>query len=188
MIYLNIATGFNLPPYWLNRPVKILDPNTADSTELSDYLGNLYQCPVRIKWEDESNDNLWTLPFDPVVSISGKNIIVRRNVLKQNNGDNSRRGSIKEAWSQDDYEVNIAGVLIGKNGEMPEEDLRKLRRYCEERKFIEVESDLFCLFNISRLAIESFELPFTKGVENQMYTIKAYSDDTFNLLVEEKRK
>ena len=188
MIYLNIATGFNLPPYWLNRPVKVLDPETASGTELSEYLGNLYQCPVRIKWADESDSNWWTLPFDPVVSVAGKNIIVRRNVLKQNNDDNTRRGSIKEVWSQDDYEVNIAGVLMGENGELPENDLRKLRRYCEARKVIEVESDLFCLFNINRLAIESFELPFTKGVENQMYTIKAYSDDVFDLLVKEEKQ
>lgn len=181
MIYLNIATGFNLPPYWLNRPVKVLNPATASSKELGDYLGNLYQCPVRIKWENESI--FWTLPFDPVVSISGKNIIVRRNVLKQNQHNNTRRGSIKEAWSQDDYEINIAGVLIGKNGEFPVEYLLKLRNYCEARKVIDVESDLFCLFNIGKLAIESFDLPFTKGIENQMYSLKAYSDDNFNLLV-----
>jgi hypothetical protein len=107
--------------------------------------------------------------------------------LKQAEKDSSRRGTIKEAWSQDDYEVNIAGVFIGENGEMPENDLRKFRRYCEERKLIDVESDLFCLFNINHLAVESFELPFTKGVENQMYTIKAYSDDTFDLLVKEEK-
>jgi len=187
MIYLNIATGFNLPPYWMNRPVKVLNPETADSKELSDYLGNLYQCPVRIKWEQESNGDFWTLPFDPVVSVSGKNIIVRRNVLKQNNSDNTRRGSIKEAWSQDDYEVNIAGVLMGKDGEFPSEDLLRLRNYCEARKVIDVESDLFCLFNINRLAIESFELPYTKGNANQMYVIKAYSDDNFELLIKEEK-
>ena len=155
---------------------------------MSDYFGNLYQCPVRIKWADESDDSWWTFPFDPVVSVSGKNIIVRRNVLKQNNEDNTRRGSVKEGWSQDDYEVNIAGVLMDVNGELPEDDLRQLRRYCEARKVIEVESDLFCLFNINRLAVESFELPFTKGKENQMYAIKAYSDDTFDLLIKEEKR
>jgi hypothetical protein len=39
------------------------------------------------------------------------------------------------------------------------------------------------IFNIERLVIEDFSLPFTKGVENQMYTIKAYSDDLFDLLI-----
>ena len=185
MIYLNVATGFNLPPFWLNRPVHVLDPQTADSTELSEYLGNLYQCPLEIKWENESE--WWRLPFDPVISISGKNIIVRRNVLKQPLGTGTRRGTVKEAWSQDDYEVNIAGVFMGKDNELPENDLRKFRQYCEERKLIEVKNDLFTLFNIGFLAIESFDLPFTKGVENQMYTIRAFSDDNFELLVHEKR-
>ncbi len=27
------------------------------------------------------------------------------------------------------------------------------------------------------MAIESYELPFTKGIENQMFTIKGYSDE-----------
>jgi hypothetical protein len=184
MFYLNFATGINVPPYWLNRAVQVL-PQNADGFRLPErYLGNLYQCPLRIKWEDEQE--WWTLPFDPVVSVSGKNIIVRRNVLKQDNLTSSRRGSVKEAWSQDDYNINIAGVFIGENGEFPNDDIMKLRRYCEARKVVEVESDLFCLFNITKMAIESYDLPFTKGVENQMYTLKGYSDDSFELLVREE--
>jgi hypothetical protein len=38
------------------------------------------------------------------------------------------------------------------------------------------------------MAIEDYALPFTKGVENQMYTIKAYSDDMFDLLVKDEKQ
>jgi hypothetical protein len=191
-----------LPPYWLNRPVTVLghdDTDGADSGlsvtkkiegEYKDneniikgkYLGNLYQAPLSIKLENEPQ--WWKLPFDPVISVSGKNIIIRRNVLKTDKNSN-RRGSIKETWSQDDYEINIAGVFIGEDGKRPEDDLRKLRTYFEAREPVLVACELFTVFDIKKLAIESCELPFTKGVENQMFTIKGYSDDMYELFIKE---
>lgn len=180
MIYFDFATGFNLPPFWRNSPVRILEPAKAGEASQK-YQGNLYQVPVELKWEDESE---WQrLPFDPVVSVTGKNVIVRRTPLKAH-PDRPRRGSVKELWTQDDYEINIAGVFIGEDGEYPESDLRKLRRYCEGRKTVEIRSPLLTIFNIERLAVESYALPFTKGIENQMYTIKGYSDDLFDMLSE----
>ena len=134
-IYIPFAPGFNLPPYWLNRPVTVLGHEDADGADAGmswvkrikgeyedneniikgKYLGNLYQAPLSVKLESEAE--WWMLPFDPVISVTGKNIIIRRNVLK---ADSNRRGSIKEIWSQDDYEINIAGVLIGEDGKRPE--------------------------------------------------------------------
>jgi hypothetical protein len=185
--------GFSLPPFWLNRPVRIMPlPDgkgatvpvnveaPASDVSTAEYLGNLYQDTVEIKWEDESD--WWRFPFDPVVSVTGRNIIVRRNVLKVH-PDRNRRGSVKEIWSQNDYEVTVAGVFIG-DGEIPEADLRNFRRYCETRRTVEVKSRLLTVFNIERLAIEEFTLPFTKGVENQMFTLRAFSDDLSDLLIE----
>jgi hypothetical protein len=185
-IYWDFATGFNLPPFWLNRPVTVLAVETEAKFDApSEYLGNLYQDSIRMRFESDAE--WFTFPLDPVISITGKNIIIRRNVLKMKSELVERRGSVKEIWSQDDFEINIAGVFIG-SGDFPEFHLRKLRDFCEARQIIEVESKLFSLFNITRLAIEDFSLPFTKGIENQMYTIKAYSDDVFELLVKEERK
>ncbi|MDR1120036.1 MAG: DUF6046 domain-containing protein [Dysgonamonadaceae bacterium] len=183
MIYLDFATGFNLPPFWLDRPVAVLPPDRADG-ERSEYLGNLYQGSLRMRFADDME--WFTFPLDPVVSVTGKNVIVRRNILKVDE-EVVRRGTIKELWSQDDYEVNIAGVFKG-DGEMPEYYLRKLRDFCEARAIIEVESVLFSIFGITRLAIEDYSLPFTKGMENQQWSIKAYSDDLFELIVKEGRK
>jgi hypothetical protein len=41
---------------------------------------------------------------------------------------------------------------------------------------------LLTTFNILKIAVESYSMSFTKGLENQMYTIKAYSDDAFDLI------
>lgn len=185
MIYLDFATGFNLPPYWLNHPqvVQRFSPSTDVDPELRGELLNVpHACPLSIWVADEGI--WWDLPIEPVVSISGKNIIARRNVLKQGSTERAR-GTIKEVWSQDDYEITIAGLLVAdRDGEMPEKDIRRLRKVCERRDEVPVMSPLFELFNITRMAIESYELPFTKGIENQMFTIKGYSDELFDLVAD----
>jgi hypothetical protein len=198
-IYFNNASGFELPLYWLqNKEVvrrakeneirrlnDIWVPDVENNVQPETLLGVLHFDKVGIKWDDESDNEWWTLPLDPVISVSGKNAIVRRHVLKVDNAIENRRGTVKELWSQDDYEVNIAGVLIGA-GDLPEDDLRKLRGYMEARKVLNIQSRLLGLFGITKLAVEEYALPFTKGMENQMYTIKGYSDDIFDLLIQDE--
>jgi hypothetical protein len=196
-IHFDFATGFNLPPYWINHPVNVLPEDVAieepeeakvlspakDMQYEAAYLGNLYQDLVFIKHEDEKE--WFSLPFDPVISVTGKNIVARRNVAKAAATGSERRGSVKELWSTDDYEINIAGSFIDDIGEdIPEGDLRRFRQYCEAKKPLLIESRLLSIFGIRRIAVVDYTLPFTKGIENQMYTIKAYSDDLFDLLIE----
>jgi hypothetical protein len=183
-MYLDFATGFNLPPFWADHPVTILGADAeAKAEDSGEYLGNLYQDTLRMR--PESGSEWYTFPFDPVISVTCRNNIIRRDVLKVDVAV-IRRGSVKEVWSQDDYEVNIAGLFIGNAGEgTPEAHLRQLREFCEAREVVEVESTLFSIFGITRLAIADYSLPFTKGLENQQFVIKAYSDEFFELLVME---
>jgi hypothetical protein len=182
-MYIDFATGFELPPFWMNRPVGVLKIDGDSGTEATEYVGNLYQDSLRMRLESESE--WYTFPLDPVLSVTGRNNIIRRDVLKVD-VNSVRRGSIKEIWSQDDYEVNIAGLFKSKDGEtLPESELRRLRLLCEAREAVEVESVLFSILGITRLAIADYSLPFTKGVENQQFTLKAYSDELFELIVKE---
>jgi hypothetical protein len=196
-IYINNALGFDLPPYFLQnkevvqrvkeneiRRLNDIVPGVENNVRPEELLGTLHFDEVRIR-RDEEGEDWWTLPLDPVVSVTGKNNLVRRQVLKTDSTDNSRRGTVKELWSRDDYEVNIAGVLIGA-GDLPEDGLRRLRGYLEARKILHIQSRLLGLFGIDRLAVEDWSLPFTKGMENQMYTIKGYSDDLFDLLIKDE--
>ena len=192
MLYLNFATGIVLPPYWLNHPVTVIDRHNQYSAigegmslpSQEEAMGNLYQCPLRLKLKSDPESEWWTLPFDPVMSVSGGNNIVRSNVLKQDNSNNERRGTIKEVWSQDDYTIQIAGLFMGKNDDdIPMDELGKLRNICEARQVIEVECDLLEIFNIHYIATEKFEFAHTNGRQNQQFSITAYSDDDFSLLV-----
>lgn len=160
--------------------------NIPDDLKKDALLGVQCYCPLSLKWESEGE--WWQLPLDPVVSVRGQNTIIKRSVLKVKTGDKERRGTVKELWSQGDYEVSIAGTLqSGETGKLPENAIRKLRNYCEGRESVEVSSPLLTLFGIKRLAIESFEFPHTAGMENQMYSLTCQSDDFYkeSLLIAE---
>ena len=139
---------------------------------------NFFQCPLSFMIDGVE----WRLPMDPLVSVSGKNVIKRRYVAKSSN-----RGSIKECWSQDDYDVNISGVIIAEDAVKLAEHLSNLRKVCNMAESVEIVSEFLnnpSTFGINRIAIESYDFPFTKGLENQSFTIKAYSDDSYMLLEE----
>lgn len=128
-------------------------------------------------------DKMWTFPWEPLITLKGKNVITRRRVAKS-----EKRGTIKEYWTQDDYEINIQGMMMDSFDEQryPKEDVDVLRRICEARESLRVNCDLLELFNIKQIVIEDYDIPFTKGENAQGFTLKAYSDDLYNLLIDEK--
>lgn len=135
--------------------------------------------------------NWFLLPFEPLININGKNILVRRNVAKWNaEFSKNLKGSIKERWSQDDYEITITGALygaelLGKPEDcFPVRDFEKLKEFMTHSKEVYVSCFPLEKLGINKIAIEDFSWPFTKGENVQAYSIKAYSDDSYNLLLE----
>lgn len=176
------VNGRNLTTDKINVLDKAADKGTdpvveAKSRQALSMLGEtFFQCPVAFNIAG----GMWTLPIDPLISVSNKNVIKRRYVSKS-----KMRGSIKECWSQDDCEVTIAGVIIGADGGDCADKVSKLREICEKAEAVEIVCEyLNTTFGISRIAVESCDFPFTKGMENQSFTIKAYSDDGYELLEE----
>ena len=193
----NIAartTGLKVPPYWLfNQPVVTSqDPSEYDElmmleeAELEDMvrtnaLGVPMRFPLEISLVDQ--EDWWLVPIEPLITLTGRNIIVRRQVSK-----GKIRGSIKERWTQDDYQVKIEGALIDlKRDDYPRDDVQKLRNFCEAAK-LKVRCPLFEIFSINQIVVESYDFPFTKGIQNQQYTINAYSDDTYKLLLKNNNR
>lgn len=189
-----------VPPYWLFRENNFhgvnlgymsaaktipdssgFDVETMSDAELEDVVrtnatGVPMVLPLRFQLE-ESGAQEWLFPMEPMISVNGQNILVRRNVSK-----GKIRGSIKERWTQDDYSVRIDGILMGMDGKYPEADVAKLRSFCEAGH-VKALNPLLEIFGISQLAIESWDIPFTSGTINQNYTIQAYSDDIYKLLL-----
>lgn len=189
-----------VPPYWLFRENNFhgvnlgymsaaktipdssgFDVEIMSDAELEDVVrtnatGVPMVLPLRFQLE-ESGAQEWLFPMEPMISVNGQNILVRRNVSK-----GKIRGSIKERWTQDDYSVRIEGILMGMDGKYPEADVAKLRSFCEAGH-VKALNTLLEIFGISQLAIESWDIPFTSGTINQNYTIQAYSDDIYKLLL-----
>lgn len=188
---VSFATGFSMPPIIPFKDTVVVKKGESleSSAELQSRLkaglnaiaeAN-WSMPLRFKLDTDNVE--FTLPVDPIISMSGKNIIVRRYVSKS-----EKRGSIKERWSQDDWVITISGVLIADSAAELKEMVKQLREICEKGKTgVAVINDLFNNYmDILRIAIEDFDFPHTKGEENQAFTIKAYSDDVFQLLEENK--
>lgn len=189
-----------MPPYWLFRENNVLGKNlgylSAAKTipdcsefnvenmtdeELEDVVrtnarGIPMVLPLRFQLE-ESGSKEWLFPLEPMISLNSQNILTRRHVSKGN-----IKGSIKERWTQDDYTVRIEGLLMGEDGKYPEEDVSRLRAFCEAGH-VKALNPLLEIFGISQLAIESWDIPFTSGTANQNYSIQAYSDDIYKLLL-----
>lgn len=188
-----------VPPYWLFRENNFYGVNTGylggrtmpDSSDFNvenlndeeleevvrtNALGVPMVMPLRFQLE-ESGAKEWLFPLEPMISLNGQNIIVRRHVSK-----GSIKGSIKERWTQDDYTVRIEGILMSREGKYPEEDVATLKNFCEAGH-VKALCPLLEIFGISQLAIESWDIPFTAGLTNQNYTITAYSDDIYKLLL-----
>lgn len=125
----------------------------------------------------EAGERDWLLPYEPMITISGKQVITKRQVAK-----GKTRGSIKERWTLDDYAVRIEGILIGTGDRYPADDVRRLRKYCEAGELI-ASSPLLELFGITRIVVESWEIPHTSGERNQNYSLSCVSDDTYKLLL-----
>lgn len=157
-------------------PSAFLDIEHASDEDLSEFVKNNafglpMVFPLSLKKADDPDAKYYTLPVEPMISLTGKNVIVKRHVNKSRT-----RGTIKERWCQDDYEIQIQGVLMAAGGGYPSNDVRKLRELCEAGS-LATSNPLLELFGITRICVDSFSFPFTSGLDNQNYTISASSDD-----------
>lgn len=131
------------------------------------------------------------LPYETMINISGKNTIVKRSVAKwkESEGVKNRIGTIKERFSQDDWQIDITGVLIGSllTGNVddcyPIDDFMKLVKVLKKVK-VKVKCPPLAILDIDTIVIEDFSFPFTKGENVQAYTITAFSDYSYNLILD----
>lgn len=185
--------GFDkVPPFWnlknaidgrhypltLKDNVKNAIEGVGDilfDTFRSNLTGVRMTCSLRMQGDDDAEE--WLFPIEPMVSVNGGNVVVRRRVSK-----GRVKGSIKEKWTVDDYTVRIEGLLMSKDGSYPKGDVARLRALCEGGH-VKVLSPLLEVFGIREMVIETWEMPFTSGQMNQNYTITGYSDDIYKLLL-----
>lgn len=170
-----------------HKDVFASENHTLKDSEVWSERGKRQFMPLFIK-RAGTDDPFFQLPYEPMISITGKNNIVKRSIAKATN----YVGTVKEHFSQDDYDITITGTLFGKE-EMgtfeetfPREDFEKLKKYCVHPKGLEVKCELFQMLEIQNIVVESFDFPFSKGEEVQAYSISAISDFSTDFLLEIK--
>lgn len=184
-----IASRFVVPPYWWFDKIAVASGQDISLSEAqamseeavadlvrSNALGIPMVLPLCFRL-DKAGAEDWLFPYEPMISLTGKNIITKRHVSKGH-----IRGSIKERWTQDDYDIRIEGILMTQDGTYPEADVARLRAFCEASQVIAT-SPLLEIFGISRLVIEQWEIPFTSGQANQNFSLSCVSDDIYKLLL-----
>lgn len=132
-------------------------------------------------WARRPGDEEWyLLPNEPIVSIDAKKEIVRTTL----NRGKDKKGTVKEEFNTEDYSISIEVIAISADrGVYPEFDVKMIRDLFEKGSTIEVRGLMFGLFNIREIVIESLSVKRAEkmGIRWQPISIKAYSDEDFDL-------
>lgn len=119
------------------------------------------------------------LPNEPSIIVSS-----RKNIVETALAGSSRRGTVKELISVEDWSVTIRGVVINYDSVLvyPEDEVKALRDLYERNEALDVESALTNLLGIYRLVIKEFLLPEMIGIQHaQAYQFICTSDEDFTL-------
>lgn len=95
-------------------------------------------------------------------------------------------GTVKEYINEGDYQINIVvGVAAVRNGvivdEYPEEGLRELSAFLDEKAAIKVHSAFLEIFDIGSIVIKSFSVTQDTASNYQSVSISAVSDGDYNV-------
>lgn len=93
---------------------------------------------------------------------------------------------MKEYISEGDWNINIIlGIQPVRGGaiadEYPDEELRKLREFLDEKKPLEVYSNFFDIFDITKVVIKSCSATQMTEANYQAVNISAVSDEEYEL-------
>jgi hypothetical protein len=135
-------------------------------------LGAYYYMPVRLGGVQ--------LPNEPTVSASMSKTVVETPLT-----GNSRRGTVKELISCNDYEITIQGVCIDQEhvNAYPEEQVKEIVALFERNEALLVESLFTGYLGITRLVLKTLDFAEMRGIQHsQAYKITAVSDEDFMLI------
>lgn len=160
----------NLNPSWLINQTDLPIPEEQQFFPLSFSL--------------TENGKRWLFPYEPMITISSGNTIIKRNVAKQGN----LIGTIKERWSRKDFDITVTGVLMGSltTGKFeecfPREQMQRLFEFLKYNKEFYIYCAPLEILGIIKVVVEDYSFPFTKGENVQAYDLKLTSDDFYTLL------
>jgi len=163
--------------YDLRVVAEPVQEHLKNGTELfaRDHLGRWYFMPVYFIAGGQ------TVEFPTaLVSAKTQKIIIKTPMVE-------RGGSVKELIATDDYEINLAGIIINHAGQYPEDEIAQIRALYDRNESVEMVSAITSLLldPDDKVVIESIDFPPTPGLENgQVVKMKCITDKPFELIID----
>ena len=156
------------------------------------YVAKTYDWTDKLTYEGYNNkkDFLGRFIFMPVeledllLEAVAMNLQVQKKIVKT--AVAGRQGTVKELISTQDYKITLKGFLINrKDNNYPTEQVEKLKNIFEKNTSITIKSPLTDIFEITKVVIESLNLPETKHQNIQPFSMSLLSDDDFTAILNE---
>ena len=114
---------------------------------------------------------------NPVIRITSKKTIVETVMV-------NRVGTVKELIGQEDFRINIKGIIVSEDNSYPEEMIKKIHDLYSRNKSLEIMSaltDIF-LYDDNNVVITDINWPEMSGAQNiKTYEMNLVSDRSFDL-------
>lgn len=168
--------------YTINKAEKVQQDQIFSGipvVEKSALTGREVFLPVKLRNEDSDE----TLVIEAAtIRVAYKNTIIRTPVSE-------RQGTVKEQYAGGDYVFTIKGVLISKDGKMPDSEIWLLKEFAKNISRIYLDNALAELFMDAdnNVVIESLEFPEHEGknIRHKPFVLVCESDLIQTLEVED---
>lgn len=163
-------------PSWEGRGADITTHEAyTPITDRAYWEGRYALCTLTFRKEDGAELEI----TDAVAAVSRERRIVSTALA-------GRDGTVKEYISEGDWAVNvIIGVQAVRGGvitdDYPDEELRKLREFLDEKKPLEVYSNFLDIFDITKVVIKSYSASQATEANYQAVSISAVSDEDYEI-------
>lgn len=163
-------------PSWEGRSADITTHEIgAPITDRSYWEGRYVLCTLTFRREDGAELEI----TDAVAAVSRERRIVSTGLV-------GRDGTIKEYINAGDWAVNIVvGVQALRGGvitdDYPDEEMRRLCEFLEEKKLLEVYSAFLDIFDITKIVIKSYSATQATESNYQAVSISAVSDEDYEI-------
>jgi len=163
--------------------LRFFDSDTRDGTALRSQLGTLVYSRLQfpfISYVDADGD---TVEIEPVKTDAALFSVIQSKQIVTT-AIQGRSGTVKEYFSEGDYQITIRGAMINRNpSRYPQADVDKILAVCKSTEAVPIENSyLNDVFGITDIVITSFSFPQSEGNRGaQAFEINAISDSSFEL-------
>lgn len=186
--------GYQAPPYLLLQRYKTEQAFTSDTDSLTRLVArreyNIMSVPFYHTPEGKSE------VFMPVwlITPTGKRVLLQNTVMSMTTKKTlvetkmvNRAGSVVEETGEDNWDINIKGILVSKDRDYPDSEVAELNELMEMGGSLGIQNarTSLVLTKGEKVILRSLKLPELRGMKNiQPFELNCMSDIDFKLEIE----